>query len=144
MGQVHETTPSGPAVFGVSPFAVLVFPDGWMYVIVHDAPGAVCIVALAVPPMVPPVTVRLDAPLPAGGTADPVAVADAAGAGLGDTEVAVLDTPLLVGTGEALRVGVSIDLPPPPQPLNAATTPRQLSIITTSFINHTLGAIPGT
>jgi hypothetical protein len=62
MLQIHETTPVDPAVFGASAESVLVFPDGWMYVIVHDAPGVVCILALAVPPIAPPVTVSLEAP----------------------------------------------------------------------------------
>lgn len=55
--QLHETTPSSPAVFGVSPAEVLTLPDGCLYKIVHCSPGDVCTITDAVPPSGAPTTV---------------------------------------------------------------------------------------
>jgi hypothetical protein len=107
MLHVQETTPSDPAVFGASAFSVLVFPDGWMYAIVHDAPGVVCIVALAVPPIAPPVTVRLDAPV-----------------------VAVLDPPLLLSDLHGTMVATTTRTEKPTTP--ASNHPRRLIVFCTA------------
>jgi hypothetical protein len=74
-------------------------------------------VALAVPPIGPPVTESFDAALPDGRIGDPAADGVAPTAGVGG-------------------VGVAADFPLPPHALKANRAARQLNIDTTLFIDH--------
>ncbi len=93
MFHVQETLPSGLAVLGASPWAVLVDPAGVTYLTVHDAPGLVSTSNWA---WVPGVT---------GEVMDSILTAEAGwlavGVGVG---VAV---GLVVGVGEGCAVGVA-------------------------------------
>ena len=108
-----------------------------MYTIVHGAPAAVCTVAVAMLPTVPPVTVSLPPPAVAGG------LDDAAG-GASDCAVAA-DVGAAVAPPEGFdraigvaRTAVGAALLLPPQPVSATIEITPVAIINETFTRRSL------